>query len=66
MTELTGQIALITGVSRGIGHAIALIFAQAGADIAVNYRTQATAATAVCADLAALGRRSIAVQADVS
>jgi len=66
MTELTGQIALITGASRGIGHAIALTFAQAGTDIAVNYRTQAAAAAAVCAEIAALGRRSITVQADVS
>jgi len=65
MTELTHQIALITGASRGIGRAIALAFAQAGADIAVNYRTQAAAA-AVCAEIAGLGRRSIAVQADVS
>lgn len=66
MTELTHQIALITGASRGIGRAIALAFAQAGADIAVNYRTQAAAAAAVCAEIAGLGRRSIAVQADVS
>src|SRR5512135_500173 len=66
MTELTGQIALITGASRGIGRAMALAFAQAGADIAVNYRTQAAAAAAVCAEITALGRRSIAVQADVS
>src|SRR5512143_357940 len=66
MTELTGQIALITGASRGIGRAIALAFAQAGADIAVNYRTQAAAAAAVCAEITALGRRRIAVQADVS
>src|SRR5512143_2089015 len=66
MTDLTHQIALITGASRGIGRAITLAFAQAGADIAVNYRTQTVAAAAVGAEITALGRRSIVVQADVA
>ena len=66
MSSLTGKIALVTGASRGIGKAIALAFAAEGADVAVNYRAQAEAANEVCATITALGRRAIAVQADVS
>ena len=63
---LTGRIALVTGASRGIGRAAALALAQAGADVAVNYRANADSALQVAAGIAALGRRAFAVQADVS
>jgi 3-oxoacyl-[acyl-carrier protein] reductase len=66
MTTLSGRIALVTGASRGIGKAIAIALAEAGADIAVNYRAQAQAAEAVCQTVRATGRKCIAVQADVS
>lgn len=66
MTDLTGRIALVTGASRGIGRAIAIALAQAGADIAVNYRERATEAIDVVETIHALGRRAIAVPADVS
>ena len=66
MSTLSGRIALVTGASRGIGKAIALALAEAGADIAVNYRAQAEAAQAVCQTMRAAGRKSISVQADVS
>lgn len=66
MDNLTGKIALVTGASRGIGRAIVVALAQAGVDVAVNYRTQAEQAEAVCVQIRQGGRRAIAVQADVS
>jgi 3-oxoacyl-[acyl-carrier protein] reductase len=65
MNIFSGRVALVTGASRGIGKAIAIALAEAGADIAVNYRVQAEAAEAVCQTIRA-ARRCIAVQADVS
>ncbi len=70
MTEqplpLTGKIALVTGSSQGIGRATAERLAQSGADIVINYRKNASTAAEVKANLKSLGRRCIAVQADVS
>ncbi|MGC1364791.1 MAG: SDR family NAD(P)-dependent oxidoreductase, partial [Candidatus Acidiferrum sp.] len=66
MSSLTGKIALVTGASRGIGKAIAIALAEAGADVAVNYRVRAEAAESVCQTIRAAGRKCIAVQADVS
>jgi hypothetical protein len=66
MTELAGRIALVTGASRGIGRAIAIALAKAGADVAVNYRQRATEAVDVVETIHAMGRRAIAVPADVS
>ena len=64
--DLTGRIALVTGGSRGIGAAIALALADAGADVAVNYRERAAEADSVAAVIGAMGRRAITVAADVS
>ena len=63
---LHNQIALITGGSRGLGAAIALAMAKAGADIAVNYQHAQDKAEAVKNEIDELGRRAITVQADVS
>ncbi len=65
-TRLDGRRALVTGANSGIGQAIALAFAEAGADVAVNYVTHPEAADAVVAQITAQGRRAIALHADVS
>jgi 3-oxoacyl-[acyl-carrier protein] reductase len=64
--SLTDRIALVTGASRGIGRAIALSLAEAGAHVAVNCRERTDDARQVETAIAGLGRRSIVVQADVS
>lgn len=66
MSTLSGRIALVTGASRGLGKAMALALAEAGADVAVNYRAQAEAAESVAQSIRALGRQAIVVQGDVS
>lgn len=66
MVDLTGRIALITGASRGIGRAVAIALAQAGVDVAINYRLGEQEARATMERIAQCGRRAITVQADVS
>ena len=63
---LAGQTALVTGASRGIGRAVALELANAGATVAVNYASSATAAEEVVAQILATGGSAYAVKADVS
>lgn len=63
---LLGQKAIVTGASSGIGRAIAIAIAQAGADVVVNYVAGADKAEQVCEEIRALGVRALAIRADVS
>ena len=63
---LLGQPALVTGANSGIGEAVALGLAQAGADVVVNYVTHPETADEVAHKIEAMGRRAIVLKADVS
>ena len=65
VNPLAGRVALVTGASRGIGRAIALALADAGADLALNYNRNAEAAEEVAAAVRAKGRRAEVYQAAV-
>ena len=66
MTDLKQRVALVTGASRGIGKAIALGLAEAGAAVAVNYRERGEEAAAVVEAIRHGGGRAAAIAADVS
>lgn len=66
LQHLKGQVAIITGGSRGIGRATALALATEGAKVAVNYASSSTAADEVVAEITEAGGEAIAVQGDVS
>ena len=61
-----GKVVLVTGAQRGIGRAIALRFAEAGADVALNYLDDSAATESAAAQIAALGPRAMTIAADVS
>jgi glucose 1-dehydrogenase len=63
---LKGQPALVTGANSGIGRAVALGLARAGADVVVNYVTHPETAEEVVHEIEAMGQRAIALKADVS
>ena len=63
---LQGQPALVTGANSGIGKAVALGLAKAGADVVVNYVVNSEAADEVAHEIEGMGRRAITIKADVS
>ena len=65
MIAFNGKTALVTGGSRGIGRAVVLMLARAGADVAIAYRSRAADAEAVAAEASAVGRRVITVGGDL-
>ena len=64
-SSLDGKVALVTGSAKRIGRSVALRLASEGADVIVNYRSSKSEADEVVSQIAALGRRAVAVQADV-
>lgn len=65
-TPLAGKRALVTGAARGIGAAIALKLAEDGADVAITFEKSADKAEALAAEMRALGRSAVAIQADAA
>lgn len=64
--DLDGKVALVTGAQQGIGRAIAVALAAAGASVAVNYYDDEKAAASVAADIASAGARALLLQGDVA
>lgn len=62
---LTGKIALVTGASRGLGRGIALVLAQQGADVVINFRSARSEAESLASEIELLGCRALVVGADV-
>jgi 3-oxoacyl-[acyl-carrier protein] reductase len=65
MIDLAGRTALVTGGNRGIGRAVAMGLARAGADVALTYHTREGEARETAGAIEALGRRALVQQADV-
>lgn len=66
MIRLDGRKVLVTGGSRGIGRATALLFARAGADVALNYVSNQKAADEVCKEVENMGRRCLVYKAEIA
>jgi NAD(P)-dependent dehydrogenase (short-subunit alcohol dehydrogenase family) len=66
MISLAGKAALVTGGNRGIGRAVALMLARAGADVGLTYRTRQSDADAVADEIRSLGRRAFVGGGDLA
>jgi NAD(P)-dependent dehydrogenase (short-subunit alcohol dehydrogenase family) len=65
-SPLTGKVALVTGAAKRIGRSVALRLASEGADVVINYRNSKTEAEEAIAEISTMGRRAMAIQADVA
>lgn len=65
MNDLSGKVALVTGASRGLGRGIALVLAEQGAHLLINYHKRHQEADEVAGAIRTMGRRAVTVQADV-
>ena len=66
MKRFLGKTALVTGASRGIGAAVALMLAEQGADVAINFRSKGSRAEDIASQVRGLGRRALLAQADLT
>jgi len=66
MGRLDGKVALVTGASKGIGRAIAIMMAQEGAKVAINYNSSEASAQAVADEIAKVGATTMLIKANVS
>jgi 3-oxoacyl-[acyl-carrier protein] reductase len=66
LKRLLGRTALVTGASRGIGAAVALMMAEQGADVAVNYRSKGSRAEQIATRVRSFGQRALSAQADLT
>jgi NAD(P)-dependent dehydrogenase (short-subunit alcohol dehydrogenase family) len=64
--RFAGKTALVTGASRGIGAAVALMLAEQGADVAINFRSKGSRAEEIAAQVQAFGRRALLARADLT
>jgi pteridine reductase len=66
MSSLIGKVALVTGGARRVGRAVALALAEAGFDVAITFKDSTGAATELVAAVEAMGRRALAIRADLA
>lgn len=66
MSDFRGEIAMVTGASRGIGASVACMLAERGADVVINYRSKSSRAFEVADAVRATGRQALVAQADIT
>lgn len=66
MISLAGKVALVTGGNRGIGRAVALLLARAGADVGITFRSRRAEADAVATEIRSFGRRAFVAGGDLA
>src|ERR1700760_74210 len=64
--RFAGKTALVTGASRGIGAVVAILLAERGADVGINFRSKGSRAAQIAAQIRTLGRKALLIQADIT